>query len=480
MAKVNLTPGRIASFACTSGQSFLWDSMAPGLGVRATPGGKTAFILQSRFGGKPIRITIGDTGAITLADARQEARRLTLLIEQGIDPREQKRQIVATQNAAKVERERQEAEQQVLSALVADVWAEYIEDRRPRWSERHYLDHIRLSQAGGAPVKRGAGVLQEGPLYPLMRLHLADLTPARVESWLTLQIAQRPTVAALSLRLLKAFLNWCAIHDQYKLAVGSEIITRRTTAILPKKQAKTDCLMKEQLPGWFEDGLKAVDDNLKHYGEKRGIDTLAGVINTWSPQSDGNDTKMLIENASRVTGLKPDQKIDLKNPAVRAVVAAAIIRQEGSQSYLTGIGRGKQQDGEAPAKSPVASGINTVQKPEQPAEEKSVWTDPNSPLAGSVDFGEMVGKPIAAAGESMGLAVASSISALASIKKGLSEAEYQKAIAYSQAENIDLSPIIAQLGADGFKVWLNSANPAKNTEKYMQRTSSKNLNQYFR
>lgn len=251
MPKVNLTPGRIASFNCTSGQSFLWDSVAPGLGVRATPGGKTAFILQSRFGGKPIRITIGDTGAITLADARQEGRRLTLLIEQGIDPREQKRRIVAEQNAANVERERQEAEQQVLSALVADMWAEYIEDRRPRWSERHYRDHVTLAQTGGTPVKRGSGILQEGPLYSLMRLHLADLTPTRIEAWLTRQAAERPTMAALSLRLLKAFLNWCAIHEDYKLAVGSEIITRRTTAILPKKQAKTDSLMKEQLAGWF-------------------------------------------------------------------------------------------------------------------------------------------------------------------------------------------------------------------------------------
>lgn len=251
MSKVNLTPGRIASFTCPSGQSFLWDSTAPGLGVRATPGGKKAFILQSRFAGKAIRITIGDAGAITLADARNEARRLTLLLEQGIDPREQKRQVIAEQEEAKQERERQEAENLALAALVCDAWAEYVEDRRPRWSARHYRDHITLAQAGGSPVKRGTGVLQEGPLYSLMRLQLAELTPARVETWLAGQVAERPTMAALSLRLLKAFLNWCGVHDQYKLVAGGEIVTRKTTAILPKKQAKTDCLMKEQLVGWF-------------------------------------------------------------------------------------------------------------------------------------------------------------------------------------------------------------------------------------
>ena len=233
--------------------------------------------------------------------------------------------------------------------------------------------------------------------------------------------------------------------------------------------------------GTVEEGLKAVDDNLKSYGANRGIDTLAGVISTWSPESDGNDTKTLIENASRVTGLKPDQKIDLKNPAVRAVIAAAIIRQEGSQSYLTGIGKGKQQQaGAPPVKSPVTGGLggDAVRKPEQqdkstPSDKKSIWTDPNSPLAGSLDFGAMVGKPIAAIGEMYGDTVSTAVDLIQqATKRRVSDDDIKQIVAYAKEVNDPEAVANAFMSVAG--------NPAKNTEKYMQRTSSKNLNQYFR
>lgn len=233
--------------------------------------------------------------------------------------------------------------------------------------------------------------------------------------------------------------------------------------------------------GTVEEGLKAVDDNLKSYGSKRGIDTLAGVISTWSPESDGNDTKTLIENASRVTGLKPDQKIDLSNPAVRAVVAAAIIRQEGSQSYLTGIGKGKQQQaGAPPVKSPVTGGLggDAVRKPEQqdkstPGDKKSIWTDTNSPLAGSLDFGAMVGKPIAAIGEMYGDTVSTAVDLIQqATKRRVSDDDIKQIVAYAKEVNDPEAVANAFMSVAG--------NPAKNTEKYMQRTSSKNLNQYFR
>ena len=158
MAKINLTPGRIASFTCESGQSFLWDSDATGLGVRATPGGTKAFILQSRFAGKPIRITIGDTGAITLADARTEARRMILLIEQGIDPREHKRQLEAAQQAARKERQKEDALKLAQGALIADIWQEYLDARAPKWSARHLMDHRKLSQDGNVERRKGRGL----------------------------------------------------------------------------------------------------------------------------------------------------------------------------------------------------------------------------------------------------------------------------------------------------------------------------------
>ena len=108
MARTKLTAGRIRDFTCPADktQAFLWDTEAPGLAVRATPGstgrddskGK-AFIFQGALNGKDLRATIGDVRAWNLDAARTEARRLQTLIDQGIDPREQKRERITAAEA---------------------------------------------------------------------------------------------------------------------------------------------------------------------------------------------------------------------------------------------------------------------------------------------------------------------------------------------------------------------------------------------
>jgi integrase len=120
LERVNLTSGRITSFACPpdKSQAFLWDSEVPGLAIRATPPGKRspkggrAFIFQGYLDGSTPRITIGDTKVWPIEKARIEARRLQALLDQGIDPREQKRDLAAVKKAAIAAKEaaNQEAE----------------------------------------------------------------------------------------------------------------------------------------------------------------------------------------------------------------------------------------------------------------------------------------------------------------------------------------------------------------------------------
>ena len=249
-ARIKLTPGKIKDFNCESGQSFLWDSNTAGLAVRATPGGK-AYILQSRFAGKTIRITLGDITALTLDTARTEAKRLLLMIEQGIDPREHKRKVVAEQQAARAEREREDSAEQIKTTLVSEAWNAYLAERRPRWSERHHLDHVKLSQDGKVKRRKGGGLRKPGPLFPLLSLRLVDVTPSVLESWIKEQAADRPTQSRLALRLFRGFLGWCSEHELYKAVTTTNVITAKVKEVLPKKVAKTDCLMKEQLAGWF-------------------------------------------------------------------------------------------------------------------------------------------------------------------------------------------------------------------------------------
>lgn len=181
------------------------------------------------------------------------------MVNQGIDPREQKRQIIEEQQAVKAARQEEDALKQAQGALIGDIWEEYLAARTPKWGERHLKDHRSLSQDGSTERRKGRGLRKPGPLHPLLCLRLNDLTPAVLEKWIEQEATDRPTQSRLALRLLQGFLNWCNEQPLYQSAVNPGVITRQVKEVLPKKQAKTDCLMKEQLAGWFA-GVRQIDN----------------------------------------------------------------------------------------------------------------------------------------------------------------------------------------------------------------------------
>ncbi len=133
MTKVKLTAARIRDFDCPpdKAQVFLRDIDAQGLGVRATKGTK-AFIFQSKLkDGSTIRSTIGDIRAWSLDSAREEARRLQRLIDQGNDPRELEQAKVEAKAEAKRAKEaaRLEAENRSRYTLRAlcDAYCDHLE-----------------------------------------------------------------------------------------------------------------------------------------------------------------------------------------------------------------------------------------------------------------------------------------------------------------------------------------------------------------
>ena len=86
--------------------------------------------------------------------------------------------------------------------------------------------------------------------------------------------------------------------------------------------------------GTMEEGLAALDKNLKGY-KRKGINTLEGVISTWAPPNE-NDTKAYIAHVARVTGLDPKQPIDLDSPLVRQQLAAGITQMESGRKAVFG------------------------------------------------------------------------------------------------------------------------------------------------
>lgn len=248
MKKVNFTAERVAGFNCEQGkqQAIYWDGKTPGLGLRVTASGAKSYIFESRLHKKTLRVTIGDIRTWTISKAQAEATNLKSLTDKGIDPRQQKEERRIAANAAKLEAKRQDL-------TLSEVWSEYLKARKSKWSEGHYNSHIDLASAGGKAKKLGKGMTTAGPLSSLMPLLMSELTGPKITDWLETESLKRPTSAALSFRLLRAFVSWAVDIPEYRgIAFADAFTTRAVRDAVPKNETKEgDSIQREQLPEWF-------------------------------------------------------------------------------------------------------------------------------------------------------------------------------------------------------------------------------------
>src|SRR5574340_1384147 len=87
-----LTKKLIEGAACpTQGQTFLRDDVLRGFGVRLTPGSKS-FFLEKLIHGQVRRMTLGRFGEMTLDEARANAKKRMVEIDEGRDPVAERRQ----------------------------------------------------------------------------------------------------------------------------------------------------------------------------------------------------------------------------------------------------------------------------------------------------------------------------------------------------------------------------------------------------
>ena len=263
MAKIAFTAGRVSGFKCPPDkkQAFMWDATAPGLGLRATPAGKPAYVFQGVYQGKDVRVTIGNPEAWSIPQAQAKARELQRLIDEGTDPRTPKREALAAAVAEEQAQAAALAEEQAQAATVGEVWAAYVDARRPHWGELHLRDNVGMMAPGGEPKKRGKGLTEPGPLAHFAGLRLADVTGEAVQTWASVETQTRPTRARLGLNLFHAFLAWCSEQPQYAALVPDKnpARNRRARESLGKPRAKQDALLKEQLPAFFQavEGLRS-------------------------------------------------------------------------------------------------------------------------------------------------------------------------------------------------------------------------------
>ena len=251
MAKIAFTAGRVSGLKCPPDkkQAFMWDATAPGLGLRATPAGRPAYVFQSVYRGKDIRLTIGSPTAWSIPDAQAKARELQRLIDQGKDPRDLKREA----DAAHAEKQSAAAAQ---ALTVGDLWPDFLKTGKPKrrdaWKPRYLEDLKRMSAPGGEPKKRGKGTTRPGPIFPLLALALVDITEDTLKEWHDSEARSSKHQAARALMMFRGFLRWCATKPAYRGLVDKE--AGRAPAILeslPSTKRRTDCLESAQVAGWW-------------------------------------------------------------------------------------------------------------------------------------------------------------------------------------------------------------------------------------
>ena len=251
---IGFTASKIKELRCetSKSQSIYWDSKTPSLGLRVTPTGNRAYIFQTWFNGTNLRLTIGDIGTWSLGSAQAEARRLKVLTDRGVDPRQER---------AKAEAENKASRLKGTSGLV--IWEQYINARQHQWGDRHKADHKDMVRKGGEKITRGlrsgqSAVKKKGILLDLLTLPINEITKDKVLALVKKEVKNRPARVRLALSALKAFLTWAADQSDYSALVDKTVCDRLNKE-LPAKQAKDDCLQKEQLKAWF-DGVKKISN----------------------------------------------------------------------------------------------------------------------------------------------------------------------------------------------------------------------------
>jgi integrase len=251
MAKTKLTAPKVAAFKCPADkeQAFLWDADTKGLGLRVTPAGKPAYVFQSEFQGKSLRLTIGSPGAWSIPQAQVKARELQRQIDEGRDPREVKAEITAADVAKR-------AADHAEGLTVADVWPRYMAEGKPKrkaaWKLRYRADLEKAASMGGEPKARGKGTTKPGHLAALMPKRLASIDQDTIREWYASEAKTAPIQAARAVAMFSGFLSWCATKKDLRDLVQKDAARASELGdVLPGVNKRRDALEIDQLPAWF-------------------------------------------------------------------------------------------------------------------------------------------------------------------------------------------------------------------------------------
>jgi hypothetical protein len=206
-----------------AGQIEYFDTHLPAFGLRISYSGTKAWFVTTRVDGKLTRITLGRHPAITLAEARDNARQVIEQAKGGYDPR---------QIHAEAQRQK-EKERRTTFGGIAELFM-----------ERHVERNLRPNTAREyRRILRGSDT-QDWQPRPISSITIADV----VDLLHRIEARGSPAAANRALAYLSKFFNWCLEQDH--LNVSPTIRVRALTSTRSRERV----LSPEEL-AWIWKGL---------------------------------------------------------------------------------------------------------------------------------------------------------------------------------------------------------------------------------
>lgn len=257
-ARLKLTAGRIRDFTLPDGvkQAFLWDAEVRQLAVRATAKIK-AYIFQSRLAaGSGLRLTIGDVRDWSIDQAREEARRLQTVIDQGQDPREIKADLAAQKSAAAKKAE----------TTLTEAIKDYVgKKRRPKdglaLKARTVADYLGMV-AEPRTLENGATTVA-GALFPLAKKSIYAISADDIRETHAAVMKRSERQAAYAMQVLRAVFNWHGVMVPDN-PLGKDVAGKQRI-VIPQARATGKPIPAERIGAWWRAVQQAANPESRDY-----------------------------------------------------------------------------------------------------------------------------------------------------------------------------------------------------------------------
>lgn len=171
-----------------AGQIEYYDRRLPSFGLRLSYHGTKSWFVMTRLDGKLIRVTLGKHPALSLTDAREEARRVINLAAIGKDPRQVK---------AEAKQQRQEAQRNTFEACADEFLQKHAERRLRLSTQREYR---RILKGDDTRAWRSRAISQ------INKRDVLDVIEG-------IDGRGSPGASKRALVYLRKFFSWCAERD---------------------------------------------------------------------------------------------------------------------------------------------------------------------------------------------------------------------------------------------------------------------------